>query len=170
MVNEPCSRTSSLDCHAERADGEFRAHVISHGPADHFAGEQVEDHGQVEPALAGRDIRDIGQPDLIGAVGNKVLVQHVFRHGQGMLAVGCADPIAPRRSRPNAVLAHEPCDPLSADGMTLGAEFGVNARRSVSFPVLRMDPPDVDQQLAVGDLARALRPGPPSIEARRRHA
>jgi hypothetical protein len=63
-----------------------------------------------------------------------------------------------RRPRLDAVLSHDPRDPLSADGMALGAEFGVNARRSISFPVLRMDPSDVDQQLAVGDLARTHRP------------
>jgi hypothetical protein len=51
------------------------------------------------------------------------------------------------------VLAHDPFDPLAADGFALGAQFGVDARRSVSFPVLRMDPPDVDQQRAIGDLA-----------------
>jgi len=53
---------------------------------------------------------------------------------------------------------HEPRDPLAADGLALGAQFDVNAWCSVSFPVLRMDPLDVGQQLAVGDLARALRP------------
>jgi hypothetical protein len=67
------------------------------------------------------------------------------------------------------VPTHEPCDPLAADGVALSAQFGVNARRTVAFPVLRMDPPDLGQQLAVGDLARALRPQSPSIEARRRH-
>jgi len=85
MMNEARSRASALDCHGERRDGEFGAHVIAHGPADHFAGEQVEDHGQVEPALAGRDISDIGQPDLIGPVGNEVLIPQVFRHGQECL-------------------------------------------------------------------------------------
>jgi hypothetical protein len=30
--------------------------VIAHGPTHHLAGEQVEDHGQVEPALAGRNV------------------------------------------------------------------------------------------------------------------
>jgi hypothetical protein len=40
----------------------------------------------------------------------------------------------------------------------LGPQFGVDARRSVSFPVLRMNPPDVDQQRAIDDLARAHRP------------
>jgi hypothetical protein len=51
------------------------------------------------------------------------------------------------------VLAHDPFDPLAADGLALGAQFGVDARRSVSFPVLRVDPPDVDQQRAIGDIA-----------------
>ena len=56
------------------------------------------------------------------------------------------------------MLAHDPLDPLAADGMALGAQLGMDARRSISFPVLGMNPPDVDQQLAVGDLAWALRP------------
>jgi hypothetical protein len=81
MMNEPGCRTSSLDCHGERGDGEFGTQVIAHRPADHFACEQVEDHGQVKPALGGPDIRDIGQPDLIGPVGTEVLIQQVFRHG-----------------------------------------------------------------------------------------
>src|SRR5215470_11050851 len=87
-----------------------------------------------------------------------------------MFAFRRADAIAARRPRLDAVLAHDPGDPLAADGMALGAQFGVDARRSVSFPVLRMNPPDVDQQRAVSDIARALRPRPPRVEARRRYA
>jgi hypothetical protein len=132
------------------------AQVIAHGPTDDFAGEQVEDHDQVKPALAGRDIGDIGEPDLIGPVGDKGPVEQVLRHGEGMLAVGRADAKAARRPRPDAVLAHDPCDPLAADGTARGAQFGVNARCPVSFPVLRMHPPDVDQDLMiVSDLAIA---------------
>src|SRR5262249_24008976 len=51
-----------------------------------------------------------------------------------------------------------PAVSLAADGLALGAQFGVDARRSVSFLVLRMNPPDVDQQRAIGDLAWAVRP------------
>ena len=75
-----------------------------------------------------------------------------------MSAVGRADSIALRRPSLDAMAVHEPRDPLAADGVALGAQFDVNAWCSVSFPVLRMDPLDVGQQLAVGDLARALRP------------
>jgi hypothetical protein len=31
-----------------------------------------------------------------------------------------------------SLLAHDPFDPLAADGLTLGPQFGVDARRSVS--------------------------------------
>jgi len=31
----------------------------------------------------------------------------------------------------------------TADGLTRGAQFGVDARRSVSFLVLHMNPPDI---------------------------
>ena len=56
------------------------------------------------------------------------------------------------------MLAHDPLDPLAADGLTLGSQFSVDARRSVSFLVLCMNPPDIGQQIAIGDLARAVRP------------
>ena len=59
MMNETRRRMSSLDCHSERGDGQFGAHMIAHGPADHLAGEPIEDHGQVQPAFAGWNIGEI---------------------------------------------------------------------------------------------------------------
>jgi hypothetical protein len=93
-----------LDCHDQRSDGEFGAHMIAHCPADHFGGEEIEDHGQVKPTFAGRDVGDVGQPNPIGAVGHKGLVEQVWRHGQGMIAVGRAYAIAAWGSSPDAML------------------------------------------------------------------
>ena len=74
------------------------------------------DHGQVEPALAGRNVGDIRQPDLIGPLRDKILLEQVCCYRQAMLAVGCAHAIAARRPCPDTVLAHDPFDPLAADG------------------------------------------------------
>ena len=98
------------------AASELGAHMVAHCPADHLAGQQIEDHGQVEPALASCDVGNVGQPDLIGPVGDKVLIQQVWRHRQGMLSVGRAHAIAAWRSSPEAMLAHHPFDPFAADG------------------------------------------------------
>ena len=50
-----------------------------------LAGEQIEDDGQVEPTFAGWNVGDIGQPDLIGPVGNKVLILQVSPTGSECL-------------------------------------------------------------------------------------
>ena len=65
---------------------------------------------------------------------------------------------AARHLRPNAMPAHDPLDPLAADALAGGTQFGMNTRRPISAPVVGMNPPDIAQQLAIGDLARALRP------------
>jgi hypothetical protein len=44
MMDEARSRATPLDCHDERGDGEFGTHVLAHRPANHLAGEQVEDY------------------------------------------------------------------------------------------------------------------------------
>ena len=38
-------------------------------PADDFAAEQIHESGQVKPALTGAEVSDIGDPDLVGALG-----------------------------------------------------------------------------------------------------
>src|SRR5947207_7790550 len=50
------------------------------------------------------------------------------------------------------------------------ARSSLNTRCPISAAVLRMNPPDIDQQLAIGDLAQALWLRTPSVEAGRRHA
>jgi hypothetical protein len=69
---------------------------------------------------------------------------------------------------PDSVPAHHPLDPLAADGMARGAQFGLDARRAIASPVVGMNPPDIDRQLAIGDFARALWPGPLAVIAKRR--
>ena len=85
MMDEACSRAAPLDCHDERGDGEFGTHVLAHGPANHLAGEQVEDRGQVEPALAGRNVGDIRQLDLIGPVRDQILLEQFAATGRQCL-------------------------------------------------------------------------------------
>jgi hypothetical protein len=66
--------------------------------------------------------------------------------------------MAARRPRPETVLAYDPLNPLAADTLALGTQFGMDARRSVSFLVLRVNLPDIGQQISIGDLAGAVRP------------
>jgi hypothetical protein len=49
MVDQAGRRLLPLDGHGQSRDGQFRPHVVTHRPADDFAGEEIEHNGQIEP-------------------------------------------------------------------------------------------------------------------------
>jgi len=52
-----------LDGHDQGADAQLGPEVVGHGPADDLARGHVLDRGQIQEALVGRDVGDVGQPD-----------------------------------------------------------------------------------------------------------
>lgn len=72
---------------AERAQAELLSHALVHRVADDLAGTHVLELGQIEPALVGADIGEIGEPDLVGRAGGEVLLQEVVGHEQRVLGV-----------------------------------------------------------------------------------
>src|SRR3954471_11006248 len=52
-----------LDGHDQGADAQLGPEVVGHGPADDLARGPVLDRGQIQEALLGRDVGDVGQPD-----------------------------------------------------------------------------------------------------------
>jgi hypothetical protein len=55
--------------------------------ADHAPGVQIQDHRQIEPALAGPDIADVARPFLIGPVRSEVAPKQVRGDVEGVIAV-----------------------------------------------------------------------------------
>jgi hypothetical protein len=51
--------------HVERVKDEVGAQVRRHRPADDATAPRVEDNGEVQEAGPGRDVRDVGDPELI---------------------------------------------------------------------------------------------------------
>jgi hypothetical protein len=58
-MQEAGGRTLALDRHGESGQRQFGAQVIAHRPADDFPAEQVQNDGQVQPALVGRHVGDV---------------------------------------------------------------------------------------------------------------
>ncbi len=71
-------------------DGEFRPHVVTHRPADDFAGEEIEHGGQIEPPFLGGHVGEVGEPNLIRPLGGEFLVEPVGDDRQIVMAVGGA--------------------------------------------------------------------------------
>ena len=89
-----------------------------HRPAHYPAAEHVEDDGELEEAAPGRDVRDVGDPERVGAVGRELALDEVRPLRRTGLASGrrrasaSTDTDDPRR-------AHESGHPLLADAEAL---------------------------------------------------
>jgi hypothetical protein len=146
----------------ERAVGSQRG---ARRPADHPARTQVEQHGEEQPALAGRQVRLVADPR---AVRGRVRVQaeaprqQVGRDGLRVGRVGGAHG-APPPTAHEAVLAHESRDPLPRHAPAGGAQFALDPRRAVAPAALAEGGSDLDAQPSS---AAARRAGGPA--ARRR--
>lgn len=58
-------RAALLDGHADGVEDQFGAQVVGHGPADDAPGVGVGDHREVEKALPGAQIADVGDPQPV---------------------------------------------------------------------------------------------------------
>jgi hypothetical protein len=143
--------------------------LVRRGPA----GDPPCDHGQVQPAFAGPDIRDVAGPLLVGTLRREVLVQQVGRDRPAMMAVGGPPepPLLP--GRPAAPLPGEKSRgtledvPLLAEDFVLPPQplqLGRNlllprAVRRIDLPVpAPADPPHQRRQTnpqILGDLTMA---------------
>src|SRR5689334_12899077 len=97
VVDQPARRLPAADGHQQRVAGELGPEVVGHGPADDLACGQVPYRGQVEPALAGRDVAEVGQPDRVRPVGREAPLEQVRGDRVVVPAVGGARDPAPAR-------------------------------------------------------------------------
>ncbi len=77
VVNDS-ERLASKDGHLERVDHELFAHMVSHRPADDATTKDVENHGEVQETAPRRNVRDIGDPQLIGSVGREATLDEIW--------------------------------------------------------------------------------------------
>jgi hypothetical protein len=65
VEDETRCRLSLDDCHPERLEDEGCPHVVGDGKANDPPARQVDDDGEVRPALPGADVGDITHPRLV---------------------------------------------------------------------------------------------------------
>ena len=93
----------------------------------------VNDHGQIQPALVGWDVRNVAGPRPIGGGNRKVAIQQVRCDRRAVSAVGGGDTEASLPAGADTTLLHEPLHTLLADA--LSTQFPPDARSAVSSTV-----------------------------------
>jgi hypothetical protein len=157
-------RLAAPDGHLQGVDDELGAHVIADRPAHHHPAERLEDHRQVDLAIAGRVFGDVHHPQAVRLDRIEGPVDEVRRRLGGRVASGAAPP-APPVDALHAGLAHQPFHPLAATADTLAqAQLGVHPRRPVAPPAHAVDVDDGVGQVGVVEIPIRDRLGLPGVE------
>ena len=155
-----------FDGHVECVEHEFGAQVPGHRPAHDPAAEHVEDDGQVQESRQGRHVGDVSHPQPVRGVGVELTLHQVRRRaGLGVAACG-ARPLAPAHAG-QARLAHHPSHPLAAHRQALLGQLGLNPRRTVAPPAMRVNRPHADSEGFVAALSHRTLSLTPRIEPAR---
>ena len=146
------ARLALTDRHLQCRQDQLGAQVRLHRPADDPTAERIEHDSEIQEAGSRRDIGDVGDPKLVGAVGGEIPVHQVRRRARVAVPPGGDDATA-AADADNPCRPHQPGNPLFADCPTFGTQLGMNSRCTVgaardgmdrATPVRELNPPTRD--------------------------
>src|SRR6266536_3090562 len=167
VMDQLVGRLASADRHLERVDDELGLHVGAHRPADDLAAEAVDHRGEVERALPGRDVLDVGGPQPVRPRRVEVALDEIVGDPYAGDAEGGAE-LAPLHVSRHPGGSHQSLDPLAAQPDPLIAEVEVDPPSAVAVTAARVHPADPLGQRRVGERPRRRWPLLPGVEARAR--
>ena len=148
--------------HLERIEDERGAEVRRHRPADDAPAPRIQDDRQVEKPRPGRNVRDVGDPELIRA-GRREVPRDEIRSGRAVRIATRSDRSLPATHARQAGRTHQTRDALAADGDPVDDEVLVNARDAVRPARPRVERPNASEQGRIGGRACGGRPRAPGI-------
>ena len=146
---EGCQDKCGIDCRA-------------HGPANDSAAVEIQDTGEIEPALGGGDVGDVSDPDLVGGSGLWGFSQVIGSDGVVVVAVGGLDAVAALLASADAPALHETGNTVASMSTSTGTEFVGDPGRAVGLAAFGMDDGDLLNQCLIlsgaepGTLASAI--------------
>jgi hypothetical protein len=157
------------DRHVQGVQDQFGAQVLSHGPADDPPGEGIEDHGEIEPALVGALLGDIGDPQPVRCWWGEVALDQVRCWGGLWVAAG-----QPAQPAPMAALeassAHQSGHAFAAHvQVQTKPQLGVHTRGAIGPAAAGMDLADLVSERLVSHGPLRQRPARPGVIARACH-
>lgn len=123
-------RPSAENRHIERFENEVGTQMIGHRPTKDAPAVRIKDHGQIQKAAPGRDVRDVGDPQLIRFISAKLPIHEIWCRA----SISIAD----RRNRAfttrgpgNMTFSHQASDAFARNGDTFFAQLDLNPRTTV---------------------------------------
>jgi len=143
--------------------------AFSHSPADNPARVQIQNRRQIQPAFGRRDEGEVGQPFLVGLLGDKVSVKQMGRNRLVGVTVGGDYLEFTALFGAQSNLAHQPGHPLVAALDPIFSQFDLNTDAAVGLAAFLMNDFNLLGQALIGHLARADRAFAPGLVATARN-
>ena len=167
-MNHRAAGASPAQGHQYRVNHKLAVHGRPRRPTDDPAGEEVHDDGQVEPSLPRPNVREIGDPRLVGPRHRELPLQQIGDQDRGLADRPSSGAIAVERAQ--LVLAHEPRDAVLAAGLSRLTQVQEHTRGTVDALTRDERRPDQPEQPGVFLAAVRDRLQDPFGVAARRHA
>ena len=171
MRKNPVSRSSSIDRHLKGGDDNAGFHSVAHCQADNTTRKQIQQNGEIQPALLLSDVRDIAGPYAIwhsNYLGGKGSLKHVLRDRLTVIGIR-------RHAKSPALLTAQPCsshysnDALATAKLADFAQVSYDRPRTIPFLTRLMKLDDVMPQLRLSCTTLAYRALAPGVETGLRH-
>jgi len=111
-----------LTCLLQRVEHEVCLHGTALAPTHDATAEHVNDEGHIDPALPGRDVGEVRDPQLIGSLSPELPVDAIKWAWRLRVSNGGALRLAPTHPL-QALLAHQSLDGATRHGDTLSIEL-----------------------------------------------
>ena len=170
MCNQAGIGSPQAVSHLERVEHQLGPHVRCELPADDLAAVAVEDEGEVDEAVPGADVGQVGDPFLVRPGRGEVTLQEVAGPLGGGLVRDRCPLLRAAQLADQPVFAHHPRDLVAPDVDVAAAELLPRLAGPVHAPAAAACGLDLDQELAVGELASRRLPGPARVVRAHRHA
>src|SRR5262245_55965697 len=139
-------------------------HRAGDAPADDAARKHIHDESHIDETRPGRDVCEIGDPELIRPNGGELALDQICRIFRLVAADG-GSALAPTHGPSQPKRSHQSFDPTAGDGDALPAELSPDLACAVDLEVLIPDALDLlrDLDIAPNPQQRPLRLGLPRL-------
>src|SRR5262245_27007864 len=137
----------------KRIQDQIRMHRAGDTPADDAARKHIDDESHVYESRPGRDVCEIGDPELIRPNGSEQALDQISRifrlvaSDSGSAFATAHNPLQPERS-------HQSFDGTAGDGDAIPSELPPNLAGAVDLEVIIVHAPDFTRNLGIASKAR----------------
>ncbi len=165
VPDQTASGSTMGERHREGVGDELGAQVVGHRPADDPAAVEILHGDEVEPALPGTEVGDVGDPAAVRGAGGEVAVEEIVGDSDAGHPDGGCPPLLGDQAG-EAGLAHQPLDAFAADPLAVVEdEIRPDPRRAIDAAALAVQLTDPFGQPRVLERTRPGRPLRPGVIA-----